>query len=152
MKALVVYTSFHHGNTEKIARAIADELKAKLLTAKEVERHMLKDYELIGLGSGIYFWKHHLSLFHLLDHLHEMKHKKVFIFSTSGLKIGAIYHRALRKKLKAKGFKIAGEFNCAGWDTLGPLAKIGGISKGHPNETDIRNAKKFARSIMGGKS
>jgi len=42
-----------------------------------------------------------------------------------------------------------GEFNCLGWDNVGPLKFIGGINKGRPNENDIKKAKEFAKMMKG---
>lgn len=151
MKSLVIFSSIHHGNTEKIANAIAVELKAKLMRAREVDRHQLKEYDLIGFGSGIYFWRHHQSLLSLVDGLHDMGKRKAFIFSTSGIVPPFhFYHRALRRKLRKKGFTIVGEFACPGLDTLGPLSRIGGIRKGRPGAKDLQDAARFARALAGG--
>ena len=43
----------------------------------------------------------------------------------------------------AKGFNIIDEFNCNGQDTVGPLKRFGGKSKGGPNEEDLKNAERF---------
>jgi flavodoxin len=61
MKALVICVSVHYGNTKKIAGAIADVLHAQVCTPDKVDVRMLDDCELIGVGSGIYYGKHHLS-------------------------------------------------------------------------------------------
>ncbi len=36
-KLLVIYNSVHHGNTERIAKAMADVLEAKLVKPQEVD-------------------------------------------------------------------------------------------------------------------
>ena len=146
MKTIIVYVSIHHKNTEKIAKAIAEVLNAKLVKPWAVRDELL-EYDLIGFGSGIYWWRHHWALLKLVDNLPRMKGKKTFIFSTAGVNIPWYNHRALRKKLKEKGFEIVGELSCRGWDTNGWLAKIGGINKGHPNEKDIEKARRFAEKI-----
>jgi flavodoxin len=46
-----------------------------------------------------------------------------------------------------RGFSIAGEFSCKGWDTVGPLKLFGGINKGRPNEGDLEGARVFARRL-----
>jgi flavodoxin len=146
MKTLIVYMSVHHGNTEKIAKAIAGVLKAKLVKANEADAGILSKFDLIGFGSGIYFGKHHKKLLELVDKLPIMK-KKAFLFSTSGSGRGISGHGALRDKLTGKGFSVVDEFSCNGFDTFGPFALIGGLSKGRPNEEDVKKAKEFARSL-----
>lgn len=151
MRTLIIYTSVHHGNTEKVARAMADEMKAKLITAKELDKGTARDFDCIGIGSGIYFGRHHQTIFNALAHLNGHQHKKVFIFSTGGAMLPVMrffFHGKLRRALKRHGFKVVGEFNCPGWDTVWPLNKIGGIKKGRPNEKDLAAAKKFASGIM----
>ncbi|MCO6040985.1 flavodoxin family protein [Thermococcus alcaliphilus] len=147
MSAIIVYVSIHHKNTEKIVKAIAEVLNAELVKPWEVKPEELLKYDLIGFGSGIYYWKHHRALFKLIDNLPEVKGKKAFIFSTAGINIPFINHRKLRRALRRKGFEIVGEFSCRGWDTNGWLEKIGGISKGHPNEKDLERARRFAKRL-----
>ena len=154
MKTLIVYVSVHHKNTEKIAKAMADELRAELVNPHHVDIHTLADYDVIGFGSGIYFGKHHETLLALVDELPVLT-KKAFIFSTSGLKdsllkllYGGDFHKALRTKLVEKGLTIIGEFSCRGFDTFGPLKVIGGINRGRPNEKDIESAKDFVQSLL----
>jgi len=84
MKVLVIYNSVHHGNTEKIAKVIADELKAEMVKPTEGEVNKLSEYDLIGFGSGIYMSKHHGSILQLVEKLPAVKDKKAFVFCTSG--------------------------------------------------------------------
>ena len=154
MKVLIIYISIHHGNTEKIAKEIAGVLDAKLLKLGEVNVDNLSDYDLIGFGSGVYFGKHHENLLRFVDRLPILKNKKVFIFSTSGMRNGITqqphggdFNKPLSEKLLEKGFDIIGEFSCRGFDTVWPFKLIGGISKGRPNKEDLEKARKFARSL-----
>ncbi|MCK5629471.1 MAG: flavodoxin family protein [Nanoarchaeota archaeon] len=148
MKTLIIYISIHQGNTEKIAKAMAGILNAKLINPDEVKIDELSQYDLIGFGSGIYFQKHHKSLLNLVDKLPKLQNKNAFIFSTRGMGPVRFYHRLLRNKLLKKGFNIAGEFSCKGFDTFGPFKIIGGINKGRPGKKDLENAKDFARDII----
>ena len=65
MKSLLVLYSYHHNNTEKIAKAFARVLDAEIKNLKQVKPEELQDYDLVGFGSGIYGEKHH-------KHLHEL--------------------------------------------------------------------------------
>jgi len=147
-KILILYFSFHHQNTEKIAQAMAEVLEADLVKANEAKPEDILNYELIGFGSGIYFWKHHKILFELMEKINLTQNKKAFIFSTSGAPMGTRFHKNLRERLIKKGFEIIGEFNCLGWDTFGPLKLFGGINKGRPTELDIEKAKEFAKNLI----
>jgi flavodoxin len=148
MKTLIVYFSYHHKNTEKIASVFAKTLEAEIKTSAEADPNMLLDYDLVGLGSGISFGKHYKVLLDFADKLPKVNGKKAFIFSTSGQPgNGHKFHKKLREILESKGFAIAGEFNCSGFDTYGFLKIVGGIQKGHPNEEDLKQAEIFAESL-----
>ena len=150
-KFLVIYNSVHHGNTEKIAKAMVDVLEAKLVKPQEVDVDTIVDYDLIGFGSGIYVGKHHKSILKLVDRIPFQKNKKSFIFSTSGMKEGGIFNRfnkPLKEKLSEKGFRIMGEFSCRGYDTFGPFKVVGGVNKGRPNDQDLKKAEDFAAEMQ----
>ena len=80
MKSSIIYISIHHANTEKIAKAMAEVLNAKLAKPNDVNISELHGYDLIGFGSGIYFAKYHKSLLNLIDKLPVQKSKNAFIF------------------------------------------------------------------------
>jgi flavodoxin len=151
MKTLIIYVSIHHGNTEKIARAITKVLNADITNLSKVKANILNQYDLIGFGSGIYYGKHSGELLNFIDSLNNQKGKMAFVFSTSGIGIIPIindFNKFLRKGLLQKGFKIIGEFDCRGWDTYPLIVKpFGGISKGRPNKKDIESAKRFATHL-----
>jgi len=158
MKTLIICISMHHGNTERIAKAMAEILDAKLVKSNEVHINDLLEYDLVGFGSGIYFGKHHKSLLRLVDEFPTFKGKKGFIFSTSGVSNAvnllhnirlrmSHFHVPLRKSLMNKGFEIVGEFDCRGFDTIGPFKVIGGVSKSRPNKKDIKKAENFAMNL-----
>lgn len=147
MKTLIIYESVHHGNTEKIAKAMAEILKAHMVKAKDLNSNSLRDYDLIGFGSGIFYGKMHKNILDLVDKLPEFPDKKVFVFSTSGM--GKLnYNNTVKEKLKEKGFNVAGSFSCRGFDTFGPFKLVGGIAKGRPNNKDERKAKDFAGNLI----
>lgn len=150
MNILIVYMSIHHGNTKKIANTIAETLNAELHTPNNVDPNSISQYDGIGFGSGIYYGRPHKSILQLVGESPKQPSKKAFIFSTSGLRRIPVfhnYHELLKRKLRAKGFNVIGEFSCRGFDTNGPLKLIGGIHKHRPNEQDIRNAEKFAQRL-----
>ncbi len=147
MKSIIICLSVHHQNTFKIARKIAEVLNCEIKKPSEIPPQDLKNYNLVGFGSGIYFSKHHKEVLNFAQKLPDMQQKSVFIFSTSGVKNGIRYHKALRQILEKKGCQILGEFNCLGWDTFALLKLIGGINKGRPNKNDFKQASDFARKL-----
>ena len=130
---------------------MANALGADLLQVQQADANVLEQYDLIGFGSGIYFGKHHKSLFDFVDRLPAMKNKKAFIFSTSGLRKIPFIHdfdKPLREKLQRKGFDIIGEFSCRGLDTYRATKLVGGINKGRPDARDFEQAQDFARALL----
>jgi flavodoxin len=145
MKTLIVYTSVHHQNTEKVAEVMAEEIKADLIPAEKAQPETIATYDLIGFGSGIYFGKHHKTLLQFVESLPPVSQKTAFVFSTCG--DGKMHHTALKEKLVNRGFVIVDEFCCRGWDTVGPLKLFGGINKGRPDEKDLAAARAFAQGL-----
>lgn len=146
MKRLIIYESVHHGNTEKVAKAMAEVLKAELKKPRDVNIDSLKDYDLIGFGSGIYYGKFHKNILELVKKIKPVNKEKAFVFSTSG-QGREQYNNSIKKELTEKGFEIIGSFACKGFDTYGPFKLIGGIAKGRPNEEDISKAREFAMEL-----
>ena len=147
MKALIIYESTHHGNTEKIAKVMSEVLNAKMVKTKDVDTDSLDNYDLIGFGSGIYFGKLHKNIMNYIDNMEELLNKKAFVFSTSGQGREKDNNSAI-EKLKEKNFEVIGSFACKGYDTYGPLKLVGGIAKGRPNEMDLEKAREFVRNII----
>ncbi len=148
---LIIYASFHHKNTEKIAKEIGNALGAKVVNFLNVTEEEIKKAELIGFGSGVYLSKFHKGLVKLTESLPKMEGKKAFLFSTSGMRRNMFLNRShdhFKDILKEKGFEIVGEFNCLGYDTYGPLKYIGGVNKGRPSQKDLEEAKLFARNLV----
>jgi flavodoxin len=149
-KVILVLYSYHHHNTEKIAKVFAKVLDAEIKTPNELEPEILQDFELVGFGSGIYSAKHHESLLKLADNLPQVTGRKAFLFSTSGITgeaKAAKDHSTLRKKLQFKGFTIVDEFQCKGFNTNSFLKLFGGMNKGRPNAKDLKNAEEFVQKL-----
>ena len=151
MKSLLVLFSYHHNNTEKIAKVFARVLDAEIKTPRQIDPEELQDYSLVGFGSGIYDEKHHRSLLDLADKLPQVTNRNAFIFSTSAImgkdKV-AKDHSTLRENLQSKGYTILDEFACKGFNTNSFLKYLGGMNKGRPNAEDLKNAEEFAQSLI----
>lgn len=150
MKFLVVLYSYHHHNTEKVAKILAKVLDADIKWPQEINPEELQYYDLIGFGSGIYSAKHHESLLELADELTKVNNKKTFLFSTAGItgkSKASKDHATLREKLESKGYIIIDEFQCKGFNTNSFLKLFGGMNKGRPNVRDLQNAEEFASKV-----
>jgi flavodoxin len=149
LKSLIIYVSYHHNNTEKIAKTIAETLEAEMKKLQEIQPENLSEFDLVGFGSGIYYGKHDKTMLEFVSKLPQANSKKAFIFSTSGVagKKTSKFHDQIKTALTSKGYEIVGEFNCPGFDTYGALRLFGGISKGRPNEEDLKQAYAFAQNL-----
>jgi flavodoxin len=158
-KSLLVLYSYHHRNTEKIAKVFAKVLEAEIKTPKQINPEDLQSFDLIGFGSGIYSSKHHKFILNLVDKLPKVTNKKAFIFSTCGAPAFAFdrgelddyvesAHSPLKEKLQAKGYVIVCEFICPGYNTNSFLKLFGGINKGRPNAKDLKAAEEFAKKLV----
>jgi flavodoxin len=154
MRSLLVLYSYHHKNTEAVAKVLSKVLGAKIVTPREVSPTELAGYDLVGFGAGIDSGKHYRPILDLADRLPPVDAKKAFIFSTCGAPAFIVTqgfilknHSALREKLEAKGYAIAGEFGCPGFNTNVFLKYFGGINRGRPNTEDLKRAEDFAQDL-----
>lgn len=143
----IVVTSTHHGNTRKVAEAIATVMRAELLTPEQATGDRLSEYDLVGFGSGIYFGRHDPLLRRLVKSSTQLP-PSAFVFSTAGLPwLSRLFHWPLRHALEKRGCRVIGEFSCRGWDTVGPLFLMGGINRRHPDDRDLQRATEFANRL-----
>lgn len=150
MKSLLVLKSVHHHNTERIAVAIAEVLGADVRSPETVDQAMLAGYELVGVGSGIYYARFHSDLRRWARAIRAARPgQKAFIFTTSGLPfLHRLYHFPLRRCLTRGGFDVVDEFHCSGHDTFGPLWLFGGLHRHHPDANDLNDAEAFAKRLI----
>ena len=150
IKSLLVVYSYHHMNTEKVAKVFASVLDAQIKTPQQVDPKDIQEYDLVGFGAGIDSGKHYKSVLDFADKLPHVDSKNAFIFSTAALtkdKKRDKDHSALREKLESKGYLIVDEFQCKGFNTNSFMRFFGGMNKGRPNEQDLKNAEEFAKKI-----
>ena len=143
MRKAIVYTSVHHGNTEKLVKRIAEECQVDLIDAIKQMNADLNDYDMIGFASGIYYSKFHQSILKFSEE-NLSADKKVFLICTYG---GSANFKSIEQILNKKHASVVGKFGCKGYDTFGPFKLVGGIAKGHPDEEDMKNAVDFVKGL-----
>lgn len=152
MKILIVYSSQYKGHTEKIAGIFAEKTNGDMLNVKEIDEIRVENYDLIGFGSGVYVESLSPKLLNLVESL-NLKDKDVFVFSTSGVGM-KFYNKRLINLLKSKGALVKGSFACKGSFTAKEFTDnkffdfLGKLLKGHPNESDFKDAEKFIIKLM----
>lgn len=62
MESLIVCVSISHGNTRRVADRMAEVLHAEVVEPEVVDPGTLREYDLVGFGSGIYLMAVHTRL------------------------------------------------------------------------------------------
>ncbi len=149
MKTLIVCVSTSHGNTRRVADRMAEVLDAEVVEPESVDPEKLREYGLVGFGSGIYYMTMDARLRNLIRRLPRVDGIRAFTFFTSGAREIPLleYHKPVRNQLASKGFEVLDSFSCRGFDTVGPFGFIGGINRGRPNDHDLDRAAAFAARL-----
>lgn len=146
-KIVILYTSIHHKNTEKLIIGISKNVQIDFFKTAEAANVDFSNYEIIGFASGIYMGKFHKSIFAFLKQYQNSVPKKAFVLCTSGIGSGR-YAKKFAMFLQNCGFEILGKFECKGFDTFGLFKLFGGFAKGHPNAQDIANGTALVKSVI----
>lgn len=145
MKTAIVYYSRHHENTKKLLDAIAAKNDVTLIDVTSNPQTDLSGYDRIGFASGIYYSKFQKTLLeYAAKNMPEGK-PTFFIYTYGAEKAG--YTKAITEAVSKHHAKILGEFGCFGFNTFGPFKLIGGIAKGHPDQSDLANAVAFYQGL-----
>ena len=145
MKTAICYYSRHHGNTRKVAEAMALEGGADLIDVTTRQTVRLEEYDCVGFASGIYGFEFHRAVT-AFARQYLPEGKPVFFVCTYGALRGA-GAKELEGLARERGCPVLGTFGCKGYDTFGPFRLVGGIAKGHPDEQDLKNAREFFREM-----
>ncbi|MGO9040979.1 MAG: flavodoxin family protein [Mycobacterium sp.] len=149
MKSLIVCVSKSHGNTRRVADRMAEVLGAEVVDPESVDPVKLREYDLVGFGSGIYYMAFDPRIRQLIRRLPNVDGVRAFTFFTSGAREIPLldYTHPIRKPLAGRGFDLLDTFSCRGFDTVGPFGFIGGINRGRPSDHDLDRAAAFAERL-----
>lgn len=159
MKTLLVCTSVSHGNTRRVAQAMAEVLDARVVAPDEVEVSDLPGYDLVGFGSGVFSHRMHRDLLGFVRAVPLPRSGpgsrpaasagRAFVFATSGLPELAFapFTRPLVRLLEGRGFDVVDTFTCRALDTWMPFRLLGGINQQRPDVDDLVAARAFARRL-----
>ena len=146
MKTAIIYYSQHHGNTKKLLDAISDaDISVTLINAAEKIEVDLRDYDRIGLASGIYYSSFAKPLLNFAS-INLPAQKPVFFIATCGSP-RKNYFDEIKQLAKSRDCTDLGSYLCTGYDTFGPFKLIGGLKKGHPTEEEIQGAVDFYNGL-----
>ncbi|MCD8125910.1 MAG: flavodoxin [Clostridiales bacterium] len=139
MNIQVIYHS-QGGNTKKVAETMAQELKVTALPIEQAQDICREPVDLLLIGDGMYFGGMSGGMKRFIDALEPQKIKKAAVFSTSGSS-WPMGPAGLKKRLTSRTISVLEQsFKCHG-------SAFGVAFPSHPNETDLNNARKFARSV-----
>ena len=146
MRCVIIYASTHHGNTKKVVDAIANEFEVEVVDATKVHEKDLREYDLIGFASGIFYSKFAAPVLNFAS-VNLPMNKDVFFIATAGNPMKS-YFNSMSDIVKDKHANERGRFLCKGFDTYGPFKLVGGIQKGHPNEAELKDAVDFYKWLI----
>jgi len=149
LRTLIAYVSVSHANTAKVAHAIGEVLSADLLEPELVDPAQVRTYDVLGVGSGVYGGTAHPRLRSFVQHLPPGDGMAAFTFSSSGFgrSQSRPWEASVDDLLRGRGYQVLGAFACRGYDTWLPMRLVGGVNKGHPNESDLARAREFAQHL-----
>ncbi len=168
MKILITYFS-QSGNTKMIAEAIKNNLTAEEVDLKpinEMDPSGFGKYDLVFLGSGVYASRVHSSVVNLMKKITKFPTKFIYFCTHASLKLYQTPFAKITRILEKNNCTIIGEFDCVGENKVisleSQMQTINSLpveerdnalnnlklTEGHPNEEDIKKAKKFAESIL----
>lgn len=168
MKVQVLYTS-KTGNTEKIAKAIFEAIPGQKKDISELNSR--SDYDMADIYF-IGFWTDRgTASVEVLDYLSSLQGKKIALFGTCGMGEDPEYYKRIEENVKVfieDGNAYLGSFMCQGKMPIQVRQKyqkmktpenekrinamIQNFDKAllHPDDTDIKNAKRFVQKIFSG--
>ena len=94
----IVYSSTHHGNTEKVLNKIKEKFpETVLIKAGDFNPDDFNRYEAIGFASGIFYFKFAKPVDKLFEQALVSGVQKLFFIYTAGA-VNAGFEKTLRKK------------------------------------------------------
>jgi len=146
LDTIVVYSS-RGGNTEKVALAIASELKCKVIKiGKDFDPSTLalEDFDMVFIGTGIFGGEPSKDMLRFLKTQNfddDNRQFALFLTWAGGGKSDALASNRVKEYLEAKNQRLLDNcFKCLG-------ATFGIARRDHPNKADLVEAKKWAKEI-----
>jgi flavodoxin len=142
-RKIIIYESWT-GNTEKIAKEIANVLQCRTVKVNEVLPEQVKDCQLLVLGTPVHNGCPLSGIERLLEELQAKGFPGFYaLFCTYGASWREFSARDCLARMEKFGKqKCLGEFYCPGFH------EIFGTFQGRPNHKDFDNARIFAENIL----
>jgi flavodoxin/ferredoxin len=150
MKMLIIFFS-QTQYTQKVAeRMRAGTLESgadcELASIRDVDTATLHQYDLVGLGTPVFYYQEPANVRQFIADLPELTGKHWFIFTTHASTIG-ITMDSMRQGLENKGAVIVGYHDTYADSTM-PVIPFPTLTTGHPDESEYEAARLFGKEIV----
>lgn len=140
MNIKVIYHS-KTGNTKKVAEAIAKSISASVEPISENTK--VETLDILFIGGGVYWGKVDSTIETFIKKLSAKNVKNAVVFGTFGGMNKAIL--SMQDLLRKQGINVIDKsFGCKG----AVLFTLNLVNHNHPNEEDLKAAKKFANGVV----
>jgi len=149
MKALIICFS-QTGNTRRVAEGIqhgirTDAHRCELVDLRAVDPDKLPGWDLVGIGCPVFYFQEPQHVRRFIAALPPLPGKQWFVFCTHGAIMGVTL-QSMADGLRRKGIRVIGYHDTYASATL-PFYPYPMPTAGHPDETDLEEARIFGRLI-----
>ena len=143
-----IITFSQTGNTRRVAEEIRQGILTEATTCdivelEEISPPELSRYDLVGIGCPVFYFQEPLNIRDFIDSLPQMPGQKWFVFCTHGAIMGVTL-QSMAEALQRKGIEVIGYHDTYAGATL-PFYPYPMLTAGHPDETDLEEARIFGR-------
>ncbi len=149
MKSLIIHFSMT-GYTRKVGERIRDGIikmtgQCDTQPLAEVDASSLGEYDLVGLGCPVYFYKEPFNVTDFIEGLPDLKDKHWFVFCTHGSVMGNTLV-SMSDRLQKKGILVMGHHHTYA-DATAPFFPYPVPTSGHPDELEYEQAQAFGEEV-----
>ncbi|MCP4607124.1 MAG: 4Fe-4S ferredoxin [Planctomycetes bacterium] len=149
MKTLIICFS-QTGNTRKIAEKIRDGIAENtdycdIVDMEKADVSSFKDYDLIGLGCPVFYFKEPFNVRDFLEGLPRLENNHWFVFCSHAAVIGRTL-LSMTECLEEKGALVIGSHHSYA-DLTVPFYPKHTLTSGHPDDHDLLEAFDFGKAI-----
>jgi len=149
MRTLIICFSMS-GYTRKVAERIRDGIieatgQCDLKNLSEVDTASLMQYDLIGLGCPVYYYKEPFNISDFIDNLPDLKNRHWFVFCTHGSVMGTTLV-SMSERLKRKNALVVGYHHTYA-EATAPFFTVLVPTSGHPDKFEYDQAQAFGKEV-----
>lgn len=139
------------GNTEKVARAVADGLtesgaEVEVLDMLKTDSASLSAFDMVGIGTPVFYFREPIIVGRFIKQIPRVSDTHAFVLMTSGGHPGNTLFQ-MRKALSKRGFLTIDTYKCHGYDTYPPFKGTGRFL-GHPDDDELSSARTFGAQLL----